>query len=539
MEQTPSLRDLVAILCKHQRQILALIVVTVGVAWVGVSLWPETYEASTQILIKLGREQTPLPSPMSDQGPLSVAKRPEDMNSEIQILKSRFLIEKVIRHLQDPLLTPPAEPPTFMVRLKAALQAAGRQIKDLVLDILVGLDMTKKLTPLQLEILSAQESLQVEPVRGSDVIEVRFQARDPQVAARVVNTLLDFYLEHHITVYKTPQARQFFERELAARREKLREYEQARAAFKQQWGLISLDEQKSLLLRQLAQIQTKAYEVQGDMAHDEAKGKVLARQAAVLSPSVRLSSETKPNPVVDSLKEKKLALELRRGELLTKYAAESRPLQHVEAEIAAVETRLAREEAMVSGAGVAGINPVHQRVEGLRLETQAGLAGLQTRHREHDRQLQGLAQRVADLDAKEMELKRLEREISLAEDVYRLYRKRAEEARISEAMDLERIANVTIISPALPPIKPVKPRKLLTLALAVVFSSLVGIGLAFVLEYFDRSIKTEDDVQRRLELPVLAVIPEVNGWSGATDGHGGLQLSPRPFQRDSLKSTNG
>jgi len=56
----------------------------------------------------------------------------------------------------------------------------------------------------------------------------------------------------------------------------------------------------------------------------------------------------------------------------------------------------------------------------------------------------------------------------------------------------------------------VKPRKLLNIAIAAVLGMMIGLGLIFLLEYLDNSIKTEEDVERYLALPVIGAIPEIN-----------------------------
>lgn len=71
-----------------------------------------------------------------------------------------------------------------------------------------------------------------------------------------------------------------------------------------------------------------------------------------------------------------------------------------------------------------------------------------------------------------------------------------------------KVENVAVVDPAVPPLEPVKPRVLLNTAVALVLGGMLAVGLAFLLEYLDTSIRTPEDVQRHLGLPVLATIPE-------------------------------
>ena len=80
----------------------------------------------------------------------------------------------------------------------------------------------------------------------------------------------------------------------------------------------------------------------------------------------------------------------------------------------------------------------------------------------------------------------------------------------SENIDvsLPKSAMVEIVDSAKPNLRPVKPNKPLNIALGIIIGLVVGVGLAFFIEYLDTSVKTIDDVERSLQSPVLGVIPQ-------------------------------
>lgn len=82
----------------------------------------------------------------------------------------------------------------------------------------------------------------------------------------------------------------------------------------------------------------------------------------------------------------------------------------------------------------------------------------------------------------------------------------------TEVVRIMNVDNVTILAPAEVPenISPVKPKPILNIAIALVVGLMVGIGLAFLLEYLDNTIKTEQDIENYLELPVLGVITTIS-----------------------------
>ncbi|MBT2216491.1 capsular biosynthesis protein [Virgibacillus dakarensis] len=78
--------------------------------------------------------------------------------------------------------------------------------------------------------------------------------------------------------------------------------------------------------------------------------------------------------------------------------------------------------------------------------------------------------------------------------------------------DLMNVDNVKILSEAETKAdpKPVNPKPMLNIAIAIVLGGMVGVGLAFLLEYLDNTVKTEDDIEKRLGVPVLGVISHID-----------------------------
>ncbi|RZT21366.1 YveK family protein [Fictibacillus sp. BK138] len=82
----------------------------------------------------------------------------------------------------------------------------------------------------------------------------------------------------------------------------------------------------------------------------------------------------------------------------------------------------------------------------------------------------------------------------------------------TEVPELMNVDNVRVLSPAV--LKdnptPVNPKPLLNMAIALVVGLMAGVGLAFLLEYLDNTLKTEEDIQNALQLPILGVIPKIS-----------------------------
>lgn len=89
--------------------------------------------------------------------------------------------------------------------------------------------------------------------------------------------------------------------------------------------------------------------------------------------------------------------------------------------------------------------------------------------------------------------------------------------------DFMQVENVAVVDPAMIPIDPIKPRKLMNVAVALVLGGMAAVGLTFLLEYLDTSLKSPEDVTRHLGLPVLGVIPVI-----AVEEEGGQTAEAAP-----------
>jgi uncharacterized protein involved in exopolysaccharide biosynthesis len=105
---------------------------------------------------------------------------------------------------------------------------------------------------------------------------------------------------------------------------------------------------------------------------------------------------------------------------------------------------------------------------------------------------------------KEIQYGILKREADSNQQLYDVLLKRLKETSLSQGLDS---SNIRIVEAAIVPTSPVKPRKMQNLALGAVIGLVVGLAAAFFLEYMDDSIRTPEQVERALGVPVFSLIP--------------------------------
>lgn len=470
-----SLRDFLTILFKHRSKVWVIFLATVVTVTIGSFLIPPTYEAKSSLMVKFGREYVNRPEVGNAQSFLLSLNQEEVVNSEVQILSSRELIEKVLTTLKVETVYP-----------------------DLVES------PPSRMTPLQAAIIAFEKKLNVEGVKKSNVIEVAFQHKDPQVAARAVNLLVDYFKEKHLQVFSDPQS-SFLEKQLAGYDQKLKQSENRMEAFKQKNRVFSLEEQRSLLLKQRMELDTSLKNAKNQVDELQKKLSSLKSQQKARTEDKSLYTLSERDKIIVEARSRLLSLQLQEQDLLRQYPEDNRLVMNTRKEIRLVHAFLTEQETEIGGKVRTG-NPVYLEVEKDTIKTRAELSSQNAKAAALTRQLGKLENEIRSFDLLENEFQTLKREVASNEKNYRTYLERLEEARISEDMNRKKMANISVIQAAAVPAKPVKPKKGLNILLGMILGAVSGLGFAFFSEYASESFSTPGIAEKELALPVLTTI---------------------------------
>ncbi len=478
----PSLRDFFHILFKRKKVLVVFFCAIVSVVALATLMTKPSYEASSQILVKVGRENLYIPTipTIGNPGPIISPNREQQINSEIEILKSGSLSVKVIEAIGADKLYP---------------------------DMKSNPD--EKYSIVDRAAVKFRNNLKVEAVKTSDVIQVSFSHEDPEMAAKAANMLVQHYLDRHLHIHKSQKSHEFFGNQSEVLRNALLQAEARLQDFKKEHDVFSLEEERSLLLAREAELYASTNQTQSQVVETEKRIKQLRAHLAETPPTIVQQEEIDHNPnQIGDLQARLVELELKETQLLIKYTDHSLLVQNVREEIKVVRNKLAELENKRFGVSRTGQNANYQRLQQLIYENEAELKALHAKHETQKTQLGSYREELAKLNRIEVDLNQLMQKADVHRQNYRLYLTKFEESRISDAMDAEKIANVSVVEQANPPIEPVGPKKLLNLALAVFLGLFGGLGIVLFLEYMDDSIEKVEDVENHLQLPVLASIPE-------------------------------
>jgi uncharacterized protein involved in exopolysaccharide biosynthesis len=480
-----TLRDLLGVVFRQRRLVtLSFLGVFSGVALAAVLL-PEQYEAHMKILVKQERVDPVVTAQANVMPQISNTEAviEEDLNSEIALMTSRDLLEKVVQ--------------------SCGLDAPG------FWDFSGDNSTVGKGRRMARAVRKLDEDLHAEPAKKSSLIEVKYASANPELSARVLMVLANEYLVKHLTVQRPSGAFNFFQQQTEQYRRELAAAEAHMAAFsrEEEGDNVSPQTQRDLKLQKASDFEASLQQAEASVAQTQGRIRALGAMAAATPSRLATTDRKSDNPLLlGQLKSSLLTLELQRTQLLDSFEPSYRPVQLVEAQIAEARAAIAREEKAPVHEETTDRNPTYQWLDGELAKARADLASFQGQAKATALIVRDYRSQALLLNQKDIEQQALLRSVKAGEANYLLYLNKREEARISDALDVQRITNVAIAEAPAVPALPVHSRWLYVL-LGIPCALLVSVGSAFVADHFDASFRTPEEVAGFLNTAVLAAMP--------------------------------
>jgi uncharacterized protein involved in exopolysaccharide biosynthesis len=352
-----------------------------------------------------------------------------------------------------------------------------------------------------------RKALKFSPVLKANMIKATYSSSDPHEVEAVLRTVSEDYLNEHVRAHGSAGTYELFGKQAEAYQEQLKSLQERLAAFHERRDIVTLAQQKDLGLQKLVDLEAALKETAGVRAANIQKIGKLKEQLAGLGSRITTQSRKMPNQYsVERLNTMLAELQNKRTELLVKYQPTERLVQEIDQQIADTKASLQNAGRMMSTEETTDVNPIRQSLETelaksevAEIENRARIASLERDIAGYRRSLSGLQNATADDD-------QLLREIKEAEDSFFLYSKKREEARIAEAMDRQKIANVVLVqSPRLPALP--MPKLSLTLLATYILGVLLILLIALALGVASRQVFSPWEIETLTGLPVLAEVP--------------------------------
>lgn len=519
-----TLRDVYRALFRHRRKAAWFFVVVMTTVTLATIFWPKAYRSEGALYIRMGRENVTLDSAATIGRESVVAitdSRENEINSVVEVLGSQALAEAVVDAV-GPAAVLELDRQSASAESTAGLlaRAAGvlEHAEGLAWRCLEQIGLVTPLGERDRAIRRLLDRLEVSPVRKSNVIRIAYDSRCPELSQAVVSKLIDEFVKRHVRLNRTEGAYEFLSEQADRSRREVVELEQELRNLKTETGLASPDDQRRIIVERIGLLEDDLARTTSETAAAEARIGRLRDLLASL-PETELASETTGigDDGTDGMRQQYYALEIRAKELEAK-CTESHPLlREVRKQVAAAAEVLSREEPTRRQVTTATGKPYEQvRLELLREEPL--LWSLRATGDTVRSQLAEVRGQLKTLNENELQIARLQREVDLGDAKYRKYATNLEQSRIDQAVESERISNVSIAQEATCNVKPVRPRKVVNLFLGLLVGVFGGLGLALLSEYLDHSFGTPEQIEEKLELPALVSIPRLNPRQLAVNG---------------------
>jgi polysaccharide biosynthesis transport protein len=460
MPREPHLLDYVNTLRKHQWLILTFLLTVVTVVTIASFKMKPIYQAAARV--EVDRESSQNPLPFNDGSSYDEFVDADNyLETQTKILESETLAFQTIKSMNL------ARYPEFGGSATGPLgQGAGAK-RPAILGAFLG-------------------SLSVKRVPNSRLVEVRFEAQDPQLAAQIVNAHLQNYIEQNFrSKYDaTTQASNWLSSELEELRIKVEKSEDARLAYERENQIWQIDEKQDITTQKLADLSKSVTEAQTALAEKEA----LYRMAE--SGNVDALPAARDNAVIQELIKRKADIDGQYSDAVTQFGPNYPKVVRLQAQQKEASDNLASAQKTM----VESIQEEYTTAQNRFALLQSAL----------DKQKAD----ANDLSEKLVQYHILEHDAEANKQLYDGLLQKLKEATISAGL---RSSNIRVVDPALAPTTPSRPQKARNILMAILVGIVGGIGLAIFREYLDNTVKSPDDIETLTGLPSLAVVPALPG----------------------------
>jgi succinoglycan biosynthesis transport protein ExoP len=473
-----NLGEYLAMVRRHWKLVAAAALVCMAAGAIHYAITPKAFMASAIIQI----ERRTLAPALSSQAPwLESYFDAEYYPTEYKLLESRGLAERVVKRLD--LLSDPAFNPRGASR-------AGAATADDDQAALGGL--AERL----------RSGLGVEPVRNTQLVEISYRASSPAFAARAANGFADAFIDMGIEYRFTSAGKTstFLNSQIEALKKEIADKEAKLQAFSRRTDIVTMEPSSNVTLQRLNALNTSYIEAKNARFDKESTYKGL-----LSAPPETIADSLQPG-VVGNLRTEELKLERDYEAQLKIYKPDWPAMVTLKGEIERTKQHMAA--------------VVREAVDTARKSANAAYTTALRQEQAIEAEINKLKSQAMDQNSQAAEFQNLGGEIKtrreLLEKLLREHSENEVQARLQDTRD----SNVHVVDRALVPGGPFYPSLRKDVSYGMLFGLLFGVGSALLIEFLDRTVKTAEEVERKIGLPTLAVIQDIDNAGKAYGYYG-------------------
>lgn len=479
-EDAVNLMDYWRVILRQRWTIITVIVVLTAIVTIGTFKMRPIYQSNTTLRVS---RETPKVLSFEDVVKTAGVSGDEFYRTQCEIIKSRTLADNVIKRLnleKHPEFAP-ANDDSLISVIKATLRTwltnamgsktatEGQWNKDFEKSALINAFLRR---------------IEVQPIRNSELVKVNANTYYPDLSALIANTLAEEYIQQNVQskVATTVNAGGQISKQLVELKGRLEESEMSLYKYCEENDIVALDEKQGILQENLKKISAL-------LTDAEAKRMDVETMCAVLKDA---DPESVPAVIKNSFIDE---LEVEYVKTKGEYLFELERVKPDHPTALRIKTRLEMIKQVIDA-------KLQSFKDGMELEYKQTLA----KEEEFRGKLEELKKEMLVIAKKTVPYKSLEREVNANTELYNGLLQRMKEAGVSSEI---KTTNVQVVDRAEIPRIPYKPNKKLNILLAMMVGLTFGTGLSFFIEYLDNTVKSPDDVENRIKLPLLGFVPAI------------------------------
>jgi capsular exopolysaccharide synthesis family protein len=495
--QPVHLLDRLSALFKHRRIAGTAFVLVVTAMMIQTYSTIPIYQASSRVLIE--DERTTQVANLNGNDPMFWQDADQYYKTQYSILQSRSLAQRVVRRLDlahHPDFSgngPRPRDPISLVRRGRA--AASTWIRSLIMRA------QKPAEPAPPAVEESQDAglanaflggVTIVPEQGTRLVTIIYRHSNPELAAQAANALAEEYAQQNLDLrlQNTDKMLAWVTGELKRQEDQLAASEAGLTKYRESKNALSLGDRQNIVVQRLntlndSVIRARTTRLSKETAFNQVKGADPNNDAIDTFPVIGA------NPAVVEAKNKLLAAQAEKASLVSRnFGPEWPAMKAADAAIGAAHRQLVAERTNV--------------IESIKNEYNASVLD--------ERNLAGSLEEAKgasmDLDRKSGDYRILERKTDSDRQVYQSLLAQQKELRV---VANSRANNVQVMERGDVPRFPISPNPRRDWITAILAGLTIAIGLAFGIEYMDDSVKTPEDITRRLKIPLLGLVPSVRG----------------------------
>lgn len=481
------LTEYLYVLDKHKWAIILWVILALAVTGYRTFNTRPIYQASTTMVIDSEKTPSPLGGEMVNY--TNYYSQMTSFKTHLELITSRPVIEKVIRDLRLDEVAP---------RAREDLQAGSTNpIKSLIAKYKKNLSLLffgKQKAPTEEErhlglIQMIRGKVSIREIKDTRLVQINVRDLNPEMARDIANALTRAYIEFNTAnrLEYSQNTLTWMTQQLYEVQKKLEDAETAFLDYKKNEQIFSVEGRQGIISQKINEFNTAYLETRNSRLELEIKleqlEKLNRKQGGGDMAHVRSLIE---NPLIDQLYSQLIEAEVAYSQAAKIYKEKHPKLVQIRSKVMDTRRKLSAE--------------ISKEIESMKAQRTV----LLSREERLQKTMADFENEALDTNRKELDYMMLQRNVETNKKLYDTLLTKLKESNVSSNQD---VSNIRVTEPATAPLGPISPNKRRNMLMGLMVGLMLGVGYAFLRNYLDQTFRTEEDVQRYLDLPVLSVIP--------------------------------